>query len=99
MQIGEPSETARVTGCTVVSDFRTADVAHGGQGAPLTSTFDELLLRPDSGVRALLNIGGISNVTLLGPRSKGGEQEQEPYAFDTGNAAMLFMLLIWVLIG
>lgn len=85
-QIGQPAVIAAITGVTTVADFRVADMARGGQGAPLTSTFDSLLLRPRRGVRALQNIGGIGNVTFVAAPSgvaddSGGE---EPVAFDTG---------------
>jgi anhydro-N-acetylmuramic acid kinase len=87
LQIGDPSVIAAQSGVTTVGNFRTADVALGGQGAPLTSTFDWRLLRPaanlngvSGGWRAVQNIGGIGNVTLLPPV----DQHVEPLAFDTG---------------
>ena len=87
LQIGDPSVIAARTGITTVANFRTADVAVGGQGAPLTSTFDWLVLRPpenlngaSGGWRAVQNIGGIGNVTLLPPVNIAAE----PIAFDTG---------------
>lgn len=87
LQIGDPSMIAGATGVTTVANFRTADVAAGGQGAPLTSVFDWLLLRPPAdlngvpgGWRAVQNIGGMGNVTLLPPL----DIDIEPLAFDTG---------------
>lgn len=82
LQIGEGSIIAERTGITTIADFRVRDVSAGGQGAPLTSTFDWLILRPEHGWCALQNIGGIGNVTFLP-----GSQEAShllPLAFDTG---------------
>jgi anhydro-N-acetylmuramic acid kinase len=137
LQIGEPSVIAQVTGVTTVADFRVADIAAGGQGAPLTSTFDWLVLGSKDlslalagaatgaraspagaaagcseaaaeggagandpghgararGWRAIQNIGGIGNVTLLPPPATRGRVEAAgtdgatplaPLAFDTG---------------
>ncbi len=80
LQMGEPSVIAERSGLTVVSDFRTADVAAGGQGAPLTSFFDLLFFADPSRTRALQNLGGIGNVTFV---PAGGALE-EARAFDTG---------------
>ena len=87
LQIGDPSVIAVRTGITTVANFRTADVAAGGQGAPLTSTFDWLVLRPSpnlngvaGGWRAVQNIGGIGNVTFLPPTNL----DHPPVALDTG---------------
>lgn len=78
LQIGQPAWIAEVTGLPVVADLRVRDVAAGGQGAPLTSTLDVMLLdREAPEPRAALNLGGIANITVTG----GGH---EPNAFDTG---------------
>ncbi|MDG9715436.1 anhydro-N-acetylmuramic acid kinase [Streptomyces sp. DH24] len=82
LQIGSPAWIAEATGCPVVSDLRTRDVAAGGQGAPLVSVFDTLWLHGRPGVAAALNLGGIANLTVAaGPG--------DPVAFDTGPANAL----------
>ncbi len=65
LQLGDPNVIAAQTGITTVADFRRRDVALGGQGAPLVPAFHEALLRRPGRARAVLNIGGIANLTLL----------------------------------
>lgn len=90
LQIGNPAVIAKLTGITTVGDFRSADVALGGQGAPLVPYFDYLLFHSNEKNRALLNIGGISNFTIL---NKDGSQK-DVLAFDTGPGNMLIDLLM-----
>ncbi|MBU0559373.1 MAG: anhydro-N-acetylmuramic acid kinase [Bacteroidetes bacterium] len=85
LQIGDPSVLAKLTGITTVGDFRVGDVALGGQGAPLVPYFDYILFHSHDKNRALLNIGGISNFTILN-KVKGVE---EVLAFDTGPGNMM----------
>jgi len=65
LQIGDPSVLAQLTGITVVGDFRTADMALGGQGAPLVPYFDWLYYSRFKKNTLALNIGGISNITYI----------------------------------
>lgn len=83
-QIGDPSVIAIRTGVTTVGDFRPADVAAGGEGAPITPYFHHALVRKEGKSRLIVNIGGISNVTYL-PFSR----KKEILAFDTGPGNML----------
>lgn len=80
LQIGEPAVIAQRTGITTVADFRVADMAAGGQGAPLVSFFDALIFAGDMKTLALQNIGGIGNVTIL----PAGQGLADASAFDTG---------------
>jgi anhydro-N-acetylmuramic acid kinase len=79
-QIGDASVMAERLGVRVVHDFRSRDVAADGQGAPLVSLADQQLFADASGWRALQNLGGIGNVTVVPPRG----QEAPALAFDTG---------------
>lgn len=90
LQIGEGAVIAERTGKPVVSDFRTADIAAGGKGAPLVPFLDYRLFRSSEVGRAVLNIGGIANVTIL-PAGAGPEQV---IAFDTGPGNMVMDQLV-----
>src|SRR5688500_10045138 len=76
----DPALLAAEVGCAVVSDFRRADLAAGGQGAPLVPFADFILFRDATKNRVLLNIGGIANVTYL----PAGATIDQVIAFDTG---------------
>jgi anhydro-N-acetylmuramic acid kinase len=80
-QIGDPNRIAEITGITTIADFRRRDMAAGGHGAPLVPPFHQELFGNTTGHTAILNIGGISNISLLGAQTSG---------FDTGpgNALM-----------
>lgn len=80
LQLGDPATIAERTGCTVISDFRTRDMAAGGHGAPLVAWTDGVLFAHPERSRALQNLGGIGNVTWLPPRGS----PQPTLAFDTG---------------
>lgn len=97
LQIGDGSLIANVTGIPVVDNFRKVDVAAGGQGAPLASLFHSALAHRSAGVlkpAAVLNLGGVANVTWIGEPPKGDDDigigsgkidiEGNLIAFDTG---------------
>ncbi|OGW53324.1 MAG: anhydro-N-acetylmuramic acid kinase [Nitrospirae bacterium RIFCSPLOWO2_02_42_7] len=78
LQISEASVIAERTGIITISDFRTADMAAGGQGAPLVPLADYIIFKKSGRVRSILNIGGIANVTII------KEKMDDTIAFDTG---------------
>lgn len=80
LQLGSPSALANILNIPVVGDFRVADIALGGQGAPLVPIFDYKFLRSETENVIALNIGGIANITYL----KIGCKENDVIAFDTG---------------
>lgn len=84
LQIGEPAVIAYQTKTKVVSNFRTMDMAAGGQGAPLVP-YTEYLIYRNSKSRLLQNIGGIGNVTVI----PGNCTIEDVYAFDTGPGTMI----------
>lgn len=78
LQLGDPSAIAAATGIPTVADFRRADIARGGEGAPLVPAFHHAIFATRS-PRAIVNIGGIANVTLLR-----GRDASRVVGFDTG---------------
>jgi len=90
LQIGEPAIIAARTGITTVGDFRPADMALGGQGAPLVPYADYLLYRHEKLGRISLNLGGIANITVIPAAAK----PSQILAFDTGPANMLIDALV-----
>lgn len=77
LQIGDGKHLASLTGVTVVGDFRTNDCAHGGQGAPLVPIYHQALAQEFPKPMAIVNIGGVGNITFLG-------ENDQLIAFDTG---------------
>jgi anhydro-N-acetylmuramic acid kinase len=90
LQIGEPAIIAELTGITTVGDFRPADIALGGQGAPLVPYADYVLYRHEKLGRISLNLGGIANITVIPAAAK----PEQVFAFDTGPANMVIDALV-----
>lgn len=82
IQIGNPALLAELTGISVVADFRRRDVAAGGQGAPLVPAFHQALFDDGEKRRAILNVGGFSNLSLFEPG-------REVRGFDCGPGNVL----------
>lgn len=91
MQIGEPSYMSAQFGIPVISDFRAADLAVGGQGSPIASLFHRVVFQSKfpKEIISVHNLGGISNLSLI---NRSGDVER---AFDTGPANMLMDLFIY----
>jgi anhydro-N-acetylmuramic acid kinase len=90
LQIGEPAIIAARTGITTIADFRPADIAQAGQGAPLVPYADYVLYRHEKLGRVSLNLGGIANITVIPANAK----PSQLLAFDTGPANMLIDALV-----
>lgn len=82
LQLGNPGLIAQRTGIRTVGDFRRADIAAGGQGAPLAPLLHRALFRPAGGTRGVLNLGGIANISIL-------DGDGAVSGFDTGPASCL----------
>lgn len=97
LQLGDGDFVAEEAGCAVASDFRQRDVAAGGEGAPLSALADGLVFARAQRPAAILNLGGMANLTFL--FSRGGAREDEVLAFDTGPAGSLLDGLARRLLG
>lgn len=92
LQIGELAVIATKTGIVTVGDFRPNDMAVGGQGAPLVPFVDYLLFSHKEKGRALINIGGISNVSVI----EAGAKSEDVIAFDMGPGNMLIDAIVTI---
>ena len=86
-QIGDPNIIAARSGCPVVADFRRADMAHGGHGAPLVPAFHQQLFSDANINRVIVNIGGMANITVL-PATQ-SEAAEHCFGYDTGPGNVL----------
>ncbi|MBE2254763.1 MAG: anhydro-N-acetylmuramic acid kinase [Ignavibacteria bacterium] len=92
LQVGDISVISNLTGIHVVGDFRTADVALEGEGAPLASYVDYKILSSESKNRLLINLGGISNISYVPKNISLDEDDSQIISFDCGPANMLIDL-------
>jgi anhydro-N-acetylmuramic acid kinase len=99
LQLGAPAWIAERAGAPVVSDLRSRDITRGGQGAPLVSLFDALLLPPAGAPRAALNLGGIANLTVIPPARGAAGTDAGVVAFDVGPANALIDAAVATLSG
>jgi anhydro-N-acetylmuramic acid kinase len=83
-QTNNPARLAETTGIDVIADFRSRDIAAGGQGAPLVPAFHQSIFWSSTEARAVINIGGFSNISILPARTEDGV-----YGFDTGPGNIL----------
>jgi anhydro-N-acetylmuramic acid kinase len=90
LQIGEPSVIAERTGVVTIGDFRPADMAAGGQGAPLVPFVDYLLYRDARIGRVALNVGGIANLSVIPAGARPGQL----FAFDIGPGNMVIDAIV-----
>jgi len=90
LQIANPAVIAEIVGAPVVAEFRSADAAAGGQGAPLVPMVDYLLLRDKKQGTVALNIGGIANITVI----PAGAKPEDVFGFDTGPGNMIIDALV-----
>ena len=87
VQLNNPALLAELTGCDVVADFRSRDLAAGGQGAPLVPAFHDGIFRHKDETRVVANIGGIANLTILAP-------DKPAWGFDCGPGNCL--MDVWI---
>ncbi|MEG3436818.1 anhydro-N-acetylmuramic acid kinase [Pannus brasiliensis CCIBt3594] len=96
VQLGRGESIARITGIETVSNFRAADIAIGGHGAPLVPKIDAYLLSHPTKTRCVQNLGGIGNVAYLPPR-QGEDWESRVFGWDTGPGNVLIDLAVQLL--
>lgn len=93
-QINNPALLAELTGIDVIGDFRSRDIAAGGQGAPLVPAFHQAVFADPEQTRVVVNIGGIANISVLHSRATKNQESRDIVGFDTGPGNVLMDL--WV---